>query len=162
MTGRVFVTVGTTGFDDLVGEFTSPAVQHELVRQGYSDLVVQYGTSQAMFDTLLPAQGLKVRGYSYKADIASDVQEADLVISHAGSGSILECLELGKPLVAVVNTRLMDNHQQELAEALAERNHLVATTPDSLLRTLQERKYRSLKPFPPSDPTVFARLLDSC
>ncbi|KAJ1656637.1 N-acetylglucosaminyldiphosphodolichol N-acetylglucosaminyltransferase catalytic subunit alg13 [Dispira simplex] len=162
MSGRVFVTVGTTGFDDLIGQFSSPAVQHELVRQGYSDLVVQYGTSQAVFDTLLPVQGLKVWGYGYKADIARDVQEADLVISHGGSGSILECLTLAKPLLLVVNTHLMDNHQQELAEALAERNHLVATTPDCLLRTLQECKHRSLKPFPPSDPTVFAQLLDSC
>ena len=46
----------------------------------------------------------------------------------AGSGSILESLTLGKPLVVAINEQLMDNHQIELAHQLAQDNHLVYTT----------------------------------
>ncbi|GJN21033.1 hypothetical protein PR202_gb08478 [Eleusine coracana subsp. coracana] len=52
------------------------------------------------------------------------MRASSLVISHAGSGSIFETLRLGKPLIVVVNEDLMDNHQSELAEELAERKHL--------------------------------------
>ncbi|RUP44261.1 hypothetical protein BC936DRAFT_149703 [Jimgerdemannia flammicorona] len=46
----------------------------------------------------------------------------------AGSGSILESLRLQKPLIVVANETLMDNHQDELAEALQEEGYLVYST----------------------------------
>ena len=44
--GAVFVTVGTTRFDDLVKEVLTPSVQKELHRKGYSRMIVQYGNSE--------------------------------------------------------------------------------------------------------------------
>jgi len=65
------------------------------------------------------------------------MQEADLVISHAGVGSIMCALQAGH--VPIVFPRLkrhgetVDDHQLELALALAERGTvLIATTPDEL------------------------------
>jgi UDP-N-acetylglucosamine transferase subunit ALG13 len=46
-----------------------------------------------------------------------------------GSGSIMEALRLHRPLVVVVNALLMDNHQAELAQALAAGGFLVHCTP---------------------------------
>ena len=37
-----------------------------------------------------------------------------------GAGSVMEALDLGKALLVVVNTGLMDDHQQELARAMEE------------------------------------------
>ena len=37
----------------------------------------------------------------------------------------MEGLRLQKKLVVVINTMLMNNHQEELAEAMAERGHLL-------------------------------------
>ena len=42
----VFVTVGTTRFDDLVKEVLRPDVQKELHRRGYSRMIVQFGNSE--------------------------------------------------------------------------------------------------------------------
>ena len=69
---------------------------------------------------------------------------------------------LGKALVVVVNTALMDNHQVELAEALAERGYLRATTPEVLARTLEEfdDSPSARTPYPPAQPQAFAALVD--
>ena len=45
-----------------------------------------------------------------------------------GAGSVMETLAAGKPLVVIINERLMDNHQLELAERLAEDGHLLYGT----------------------------------
>ena len=42
-----------------------------------------------------------------------------------GSGSILDALRIEVPIIVVPNPDLLDNHQLELAEALAEQNYVV-------------------------------------
>lgn len=67
----------------------------------------------------------------YVQDLRPFLLSSDVVISHAGSGTILEALRLPieqkVKFVVVPNETLMDNHQAELAQALAEQNYLVAT-----------------------------------
>ncbi|KAG2792246.1 hypothetical protein JG687_00013465 [Phytophthora cactorum] len=60
----------------------------------------------------------------YKRDVAV----ADLIISHAGAGSIVDGLALKKKLVVVVNTALMDNHQAKQAEATADQKFCLQAT----------------------------------
>lgn len=70
------------------------------------------------------------------------MHETDIVVSHAGVGSIMCALQAGH--VPVVFPRLkrysetVDDHQAELASALAERGTvIVATTPEELVRAVQ-------------------------
>lgn len=65
------------------------------------------------------------------------MRAADLVIGHAGSGTITEALRLGKPMLVVANESLMDNHQMELGSKLAELGYVLCTTCDRLVDALE-------------------------
>ena len=64
-------------------------------------------------------------------------------------------------MIVVVNDTLMHNHQQELAQELHSRKHLLATTPKELLAMLTGLgdKLRLLQPMPAADEKAFARFL---
>jgi beta-1,4-N-acetylglucosaminyltransferase len=104
--------------------------------------------------------GLAVEYFDYAPSLATHLGGAALVISHAGSGSIFEALRLGRPLVAVANPALMDNHQEELAQKLQGMGHLVAASPESLLATLRTLRTDAMEPYSKGDPAGIAQAID--
>lgn len=64
--------------------------------------------------------------------------------------------------MVVVNDSLMDNHQEELADALAKRNYLRATTPEGLAQTLDkfDDSPSARTQYPQPKPEAFAALVD--
>lgn len=157
----VFVTVGTTCFDALVGMVNTREVREELFRKGYTHLLIQMGRG-SYIPTKCSGEDkcLDVDYFTFSSSIADHLRSASLVISHAGSGSIFETLRLGKPLIVVVNEDLMDNHQSELAEELAERKHLLCAHPQTLHQTIVGMDLESLVPYPPADATPVAKLIN--
>ena len=89
---------------------------HSRLQIGDGDYVPQHlvprGADQAQL-----ANGLCVQIFQYAPNLDSYMRSAELIISHAGSGSLFEAMRLGKPLVAVPNAILMANHQAELVSA---------------------------------------------
>lgn len=73
------------------------------------------------------------------------MSSADLIIGHAGAGTCMEALKLGKPLIVVVNETLMDNHQIELAERLTEGGFVLYCTPTTLKDILKGDKFFHLR-----------------
>ncbi|CAI5486440.1 unnamed protein product [Closterium sp. Naga37s-1] len=187
--GSVFVTVGTTRFDALVEVVDSRECRAALKQRGFTSVVVQRGRG-----TYKPAEGdpdstgVTVTSFEFAPSMAPYIEQASLVISHAGSGSIFEALRASKPLVVavndqalpsvmlfslpccpagsgsifealraskrlvvVVNGALMDNHQRELAGALAARHHLVQAVPESLVATVRKMDLEGLLPYPPRE-----------
>lgn len=179
----MFVTVGTTRFDDLVGAVARPefaaAVAHlRLPRApgGVARIVMQVGASslpppfEARGDD---THGSVVRGgvvyewYRLKPSTAADIAGAALVVSHAGAGSIFDVLRAARspppPLIVVVNTALADNHQAELAGALAAGGHLVMCEPHQLARvaaTYDADAASGRVPLPPPATAAFVHALD--
>lgn len=135
------VTVGTTRFNDLISVVSGDEFTRILQRRGFTRLVMQVGSGElprgveerggggggrgseeamASDGDYLHESGIEVSWFRFKPEFGKVISEADLVVSHAGSGSIFEALGARRNLIVVVNTKLMDNHQQELANRLCQ------------------------------------------
>lgn len=164
----VFVTVGTTEFDQLITrldriEFLSCLQQH-----GYSRLIVQYGRGTHIPNVIIDESEtfcISAECYRYKSSLEEDMKRADLVISHCGAGSILEAITYGKMLIVVTNSSLQDNHQQELSDALISGNYCISTIPEGVVDAITTNEcnptVRSRKQFAINDPNNFVRVLDN-
>eukprot|EP00815_Leptocylindrus_aporus_P008455 CAMPEP_0116058274 /NCGR_PEP_ID=MMETSP0322-20121206/5105_1 /TAXON_ID=163516 /ORGANISM="Leptocylindrus danicus var. apora, Strain B651" /LENGTH=185 /DNA_ID=CAMNT_0003542437 /DNA_START=107 /DNA_END=664 /DNA_ORIENTATION=+ len=132
----VFVTVGTTSFDDLISTISSNKALNFLKECEFERIVIQYGKGQppnfissSVLDTDervvsgVCLEEMKYSAYRFKSSLQEDMKEASLIISHAGAGSVLEGLSMKKDMMVVINSSLMDNHQKELAYAMKRRNH---------------------------------------
>lgn len=131
----IFVTVGTTNFDDLIRVIDSTEFCVWAKERGYAGVLVQKGNGK--YEPGAGHEGVPLEHYSFKPSLHDDMAGAALVVSHAGSGSIMESLELCKPTVVVVNTSLMDNHQLELANKLHELGKVtVSNGPHNFMNTI--------------------------
>ena len=153
---RVLVTVGSTRFDALVEAALSQPVLNALTQKGYSDVVIQCGNSQ-VDDAFSPTErernvrryGVNIDVWKFKPSLDEEYDAADLVIGHAGlrfpyyllslaavdlricspgSGTILDVLRRGKPLIIVPNPTLLDNHQEDMAHAMGKMGHAKVST----------------------------------
>ncbi|KAK0517096.1 hypothetical protein JMJ35_000251 [Cladonia borealis] len=139
-----FVTIGATAaFDSLIKAALSPEFLQRLQASGYTDLLLQYGKDGSMileeFRSTYGSKseeefGIKVTGFDFnKKGLGSEMRAAKgegdrlegVVISHAGSGSILDALRIAVPIIVVPNPELLDNHQVELAEELAAQGYVI-------------------------------------
>lgn len=158
---KVFVTVGTTKFDSLIRQIFTSDVQSSLIKQNYKRLTIQIGNShppktEEKQDSLLAVDEI----YQFKPNLIEDFQASDLIIAHAGAGTCLEVLSLKKPLIVVINDQLMGNHQTELAERLAQDNHLVYCTCSTLAETIANFNPNNLEPYHSGNIDLFTHFLD--
>ncbi|KAJ3100673.1 N-acetylglucosaminyldiphosphodolichol N-acetylglucosaminyltransferase catalytic subunit alg13 [Phlyctochytrium planicorne] len=159
---KLFITVGSTKFDLLVQVVGTTDFIKAIKDLGFTHLTLQHGASKNPFETttITKYPNLTIETFDYKPSIDEFFKEADLIISHAGSGSILESMFLRKRLIVVPNETLMDNHQVELAEAMEENGKLVHCYPNGLVEELKSRRWEKLNPVPPGDPTPIIRVLE--
>jgi len=149
---NVFVTVGTTSFDELIESVLENEFLQVLEEKGYSKVTLQIGRGM---EPSIPNSNIMVEWYRLKSDIVGDITSSSLVISHAGAGSCLETLEKQKPLIVVVNENLMNNHQTELASKLCAEGHVHMCTPETLCSTVAEKNLLNIVPFPHPQPQIF-------
>ncbi|KAJ9112362.1 hypothetical protein QFC19_000782 [Naganishia cerealis] len=127
----VLVTVGSTLFDDLTLAFAPEGEVIKALKDAKFDkLLLQYGKGSLPLTELSTGGDLQTEAFRFSDEIDELIRKSDLVVSHAGSGSILTALRAGKKLIVVPNTSLMDNHQAELALALEQDNYLYVSTPE--------------------------------
>ena len=132
---QLFVTVGTTSFDELVAVVQSRPFLTAARDQGIDRVVVQHGRGKAPeFDA---PPGVRCSSFSLTVSTDPYIMASALVIGHAGAGTVLDVLRRRIPLLVVVNTALMGNHQAELARELASRGHVWQATTASLVRVME-------------------------
>lgn len=130
----LFVTVGTTKFTDLIQAVSSNQFIKAALEAGYTTWIVQHGDQDhSVLDNIRTfGRDISLEHFAYKVDISVYFLRADLVISHGGSGSILDALrgplfgakERPKApyLVVVPNRSLLNDHQMELILELGRLN----------------------------------------
>jgi beta-1,4-N-acetylglucosaminyltransferase len=161
----VLVTVGSTHFEELIKVVDTQEFVDFIWERGYKKLVIQYGPKAKhipgpAIETICENKDVELECFAQTSEFAKYMQSADLIISHAGAGSIMEGLSLGKAMMVVVNDTLMHNHQVELALAMSENQHAYYTNPRDLLNSLATADFSSLAPLPPAQTHAFGTFLD--
>lgn len=179
MTTVTVLTGATVTFEALVRQVTLAPFVAALGALGVRRLRVQYGhepnVSAALFGecaaawraaggtechatavAVYEAQGVTVEAFAFLHCLDAFIALLDVVVSHAGTGSIVDVLRQHRPLVVVVNELLMDNHQAEVARHMARANHCVVSTvagvADAVAAVLARRVV--LQPLPAAAPVV--------
>lgn len=107
----IFVTVGTTDFDALTERVDA------LAPTLGEDVIIQTGRG-----VYAPRHAQHFR---FAPSLEPYYQQARLVISHGGLGTLVEVLRLGKPLIGVSNPDRFDLHQNDLLGELERGGYLL-------------------------------------
>jgi beta-1,4-N-acetylglucosaminyltransferase len=175
----LFVTVGSTKFEQLINRILKVDILNLLKSNSFKRVILQVGNGRHDDDQLFNfketsfsfkneevskffKENIEIIAYRYKSSIREDMLSADLVISHAGAGSVMESLDAGKKLIVVVNENLMDNHQLELAEKMFEEGFLLYTNCAGLADKIEliTNNEFNLAKYVPGNPRLFGNHLN--
>ncbi|KAM0344600.1 hypothetical protein ACHAPU_007374 [Fusarium lateritium] len=139
------VTVGATvGFKKLVNSVLLPSFWQYLASQDYDELHIQCGPDiswaskhlATLKDDIPPSLNIDI--FDVKKNLMKEemmlCKDADgksrlgLVISHAGTGTILDAWKMGLPIIVVPNTQLLDDHQTEMARHLSKEGYAIMSS----------------------------------
>jgi beta-1,4-N-acetylglucosaminyltransferase len=107
----IFVTVGTTDFDALV------AAADRLAATTDEPVVLQIGHGQV--------EPQHARWLRFAPSLDSYYEQADVVVTHGGLGTVTEVLRRGLRMVGVSNPDRFDRHQDQILQAFEQAGHLV-------------------------------------
>lgn len=107
----IFVTVGTQlPFDRLIASVDAWAGETAV-----SDVFAQIGPGAYV------PRHLEFAQFISPAECVERMREADAIVAHAGMGTILQALQLGKPLLVMPRRASLGEHRNEHQSATAER-----------------------------------------
>ena len=127
----IFVTVGTQlPFDRLIAAVDSWAGE-----TGFRDVFAQVGPNAYV------PRYIEFASFISPAECAERMRAADAIVAHAGMGTILNALQLGKPLLVMPRQASLGEHRNEHQSATARRfeelgSVAVAADADALARKL--------------------------
>ena len=140
----IFVTLGTQKFqfDRILKELDKLIDENKLKKE---DIMVQNVCQEYQPKNFKPFR-LKPQ-----EEIDKITNDAEIIITHSGTGSIINSLKMGKRIIIVPRRKEfgehVDNHQLELAEVFHEKYNIpVVTEMDELYDVIQKiNEYRPIK-----------------
>jgi UDP-N-acetylglucosamine transferase subunit ALG13 len=107
---KIFVTVGTQlPFDRMVQTVDEWAADHDV------DVFAQVGPAQ------YEPRHIRYRDFIDPATFEREYGQADLVVAHAGTGSVFSALQMGKPIVIMPRVAALGEHRNDHQQATAAR-----------------------------------------
>lgn len=135
----IFVTVGTTAFNALIKAVDNTRINDQVIIQK-SD------------GNYLP-QNYKF--FEFTDKINDYYEDADIIITHGGAGSIYKLLEMGKKIIGVANEERKDKHQFDILQKLSKDGYLVwCKDLNKLNQCIKKIKRLKLKKYTPPDCTI--------
>lgn len=110
---KIFVTVGTTAFDDLIKYMDDLSIEAEIIFQISDE------------HKYVPANH---QYFTFTDNIENYYNVSDVIITHAGAGSVYRLLELKKKIIIVPNMARVDNHQMDLANFMKDNRFALVCT----------------------------------
>jgi len=121
-------------------QFQRPLIALDsLCREGIirEKVIVQNGFTE------FPSRYLEYRPFLPVEELDQLYSEARIIISHAGSGSLLKGLKMGKKIIAIPRMpkygEVVDDHQLEILEEFEKEKYLLGWRESDDLRELMER-----------------------
>lgn len=112
------VTVGTTSFDSLTDLLLSEAYLNIFEKLNFSKIIFQIGNTNKVYKIPDYNLNIEIEIIIFSSDFEAIFNKSDLIITHCGAGTILNCLKSKKKFIVVPNNTLQGNHQTELAEVI--------------------------------------------
>lgn len=106
---NIFVTVGTTPFDTLIEAIDTFNFKERL------NITMQISTGK-----YVPKN---YKFFDFTERINEYYEQANIVVTHAGAGSIYNLLEKGKKIIIVPNLDRIDKHQDEISNYVYKNNY---------------------------------------
>ncbi|MEX9604329.1 PssE/Cps14G family polysaccharide biosynthesis glycosyltransferase [Providencia rettgeri] len=103
---KILLTLGTTPFDSLVRYIDTQLNNTNIVIQSMGNYIPK-----------------NHEHFSFESNINKIYKDYDIIITHAGAGSIYNLLEMKKKIVIVPNLERVDNHQQDIALYVEKNNY---------------------------------------
>lgn len=108
---NIFATVGTTSYDSMIKALDKIFIQKD------ESINIIY---QIAGGCHIPKSGSY---FSFVDDVSQFYRNSDLIITHAGAGTVFGLLKLNKKFIIVPNLERIDKHQLDIAKYMDENNH---------------------------------------
>lgn len=124
----VFITLGTQG-----NQFSRCL---QMVEELIDMLHPEHEFIAQIGNTKYKSDKIKLLEYVSETEFKRLIREADIVITHAGSGSLFNAIKQGKKTIAVARLKkykeMLNDHQTELVKKLSEEGYILNGT-DSIV-----------------------------
>lgn len=120
----IYITLGTQGADfSRCLKMVEQLIEEENIQD---EVIAQVG------NTVYRPKNIKCFDYVTETEYQKYIAEADVVVTHAGSGALFSCIKKGKKAIAVARLakygEMVNDHQTELVRKLSEGGYLLDGT----------------------------------
>jgi len=129
-------------------EFPRPliAIENALKDGSFNEkIIVQSG------HTVFSSTYFEIRPFINPSELVQYYKEAEIIVTHAGEGSILQGVKLGKKLIAIPRLQKykehVDDHQLDILNEFAEQGYLIPWNENEDFKTVLDR-VRNFNPNP--------------
>lgn len=123
----IFVTVGLSnfGFERLIKKMDS------ISEQISEEVIMQIGASE------YEPKNTKFFRFASREEIDKNYEDARIIVSHAGIGSLINCVKRGyKPIIVPRSSdynEAFDNHQLEISKEFLNQNLVYVASPETIV-----------------------------